>query len=162
MKNGPDFEQLYRSEHRRLEAQITRRLGSANFARDLVHDLFVKLWGKAEQIALSPAYLSSSARNMAIDHLRSEGVRQQYRASTLPEQLAAPVPTPQDELEAKQAARLFEDALRGLPERTRHVYLLHRVHKRSYKDIAWAMGISVSAVEKHIAKALLALRNAVK
>jgi RNA polymerase sigma-70 factor (ECF subfamily) len=44
-----------------------------------------------------------------------------------------------------------------LPERCREVFLLHRVESLSYSQIATRCGISVSAVEKNIARACLLL-----
>ena len=48
----------------------------------------------------------------------------------------------------------------ALPERTRDVFMLHRFEQMSYPEIARAFGISVSAVEKHIIKALRRLTEA--
>lgn len=156
-----ELEEIYRSEHHRLEAQISRKLGSSVGARDLVHDIFLRIWEKAEQLTISPAYLSRSARNAAIDHIRVEKTRRNFAITVLPDQfIGSSAATPYEELEARDRACLVEEAIRGLPERTRHVYLLHRVHNRSYKDIGEAIGVSVSAVEKHMAKAILAIRSA--
>ncbi len=47
-----------------------------------------------------------------------------------------------------------EAALRGLPERTRRIFLLNRIHGRTYAEIAQAMQLSQSAVEKHMMRAL--------
>ncbi|MBS0332735.1 MAG: RNA polymerase sigma factor, partial [Proteobacteria bacterium] len=44
-------------------------------------------------------------------------------------------------------------ALLSLPERTRTIFLLHRVDGRKYREIAKQLGISVSAVEKHMVRA---------
>lgn len=45
-------------------------------------------------------------------------------------------------------------ALGELSERTRHIYVLHRLEKMRHKEIAELLGLSVSAVEKHIIRAL--------
>lgn len=52
--------------------------------------------------------------------------------------------------------------LRGLPDRTRHVFLLHRFEDMTYRAIASQFGISVSAVEKHMMNALRALGDAME
>lgn len=51
----------------------------------------------------------------------------------------------------------MNDALEQLPERTRTIFLLHRIEGRKYREIAETIGISQSAVEKHIARAALFL-----
>lgn len=45
-------------------------------------------------------------------------------------------------------------ALNELPERTRRVFVLVRFEEMSYKLVAQRLGVSVSAVEKHVMKAL--------
>lgn len=51
--------------------------------------------------------------------------------------------------------------LGGLPQRTRQIFVSHRFEDRTYAALAREHGISVSAVEKHIARALRALSQAV-
>ena len=46
------------------------------------------------------------------------------------------------------------DALRTLPARTRTVFLLNRIDGHRYKEIGIQLGISVSAVEKHMVRAV--------
>ena len=55
-----------------------------------------------------------------------------------------------------------EAALRSLPERTRHILLLNRIHGRKYADIAKAMGLSQSEVEKHMMRALEACKASLR
>ena len=45
-------------------------------------------------------------------------------------------------------------ALEELPERTRDIFLMRRYEGLAYGDIAERLGISVSAIEKHVAKAV--------
>ncbi len=49
------------------------------------------------------------------------------------------------------------DLLSALPERTRHIFLLYRLEKMRRAEIASLFGISVSGVEKHIARAVARL-----
>jgi len=159
MRDIHEIERLYVQEHGRLEARIWRRLGNRAAASDLVHDIFLRLWEKAaEHVPLSAAYLSRCARNAAIDHLRAEHVRRNFAAGLLPEQQAVADVSPLHHLEAKDSLRQLEAIMRALPERTRHVFVLNRTHGCNYAEIAAAMAISVSAVEKHMARAILACR----
>lgn len=52
-----------------------------------------------------------------------------------------------------------ERAIQALPPRTRQVFVLHRFEDMTYPAIARGLGISVSAVEKHIIAGLKALRE---
>lgn len=154
------LEQLYRSESARLERIAIRKVGHGSGA-DVVQDTFARLWAKAlEQIVLTPAYLSRCVCNAAIDQLRSD-----KRSARLPqliteEQYIAPAPTPQQIIIAIDALRHVDRVIGQLPERTRHIFVLNRTHDCTYDEIATALGISYSTVEREIAKALLACRAA--
>ena len=58
------------------------------------------------------------------------------------------------------ARERLENVLAGLDSlgaRTREIFLMHRISGLKHRDIAARLGITVSAVEKHIAKASLFL-----
>ena len=157
--SGTQFVELYLAESGRLQRRISRIIGCRTTASDLVHDIFLRLWKrKQEGIDEAPAYLTRSARNAAIDHLRSERVRAGYVDGTVPEQRFAAPSSPHDIVAARDHLRRIDDVIRALPERSRHIFLLNRIHGRDYKEIARALGISAGAVEKHMMRALKAIR----
>ena len=154
---GKDLAALYLSERKRLERQIDRKVGCRSTASDLVQDIFLRLWEKAiEWKGDSAAYLSRCARNAAIDHLRAEKIREAYLQGEQPELFYEPPLSPQEILSAEQNIRHIEEVLAFLPEKTRHIFLLNRVHGRSFSEIAAVMGISSRAVAKHMARAVSA------
>lgn len=162
MAEPADIAALYLSESARLRRKLARMVGDQAIAADLLHDIFLRLWRRAEPLdGNDAAYLTRSARNAAIDHLRAERIRADFVKGTVPEQHAGGVPSPHAVLEAREGLSQVDTAIRALPERTRHIFLLNRVHDSSYPEIAAAMRISTSAVEKHMARALAALRKAV-
>lgn len=55
---------------------------------------------------------------------------------------------------ARQALHAATVALLGLPERTRTVFVLRRLEGQAFREIASHLGISVSAVEKHLVRAI--------
>ncbi len=56
---------------------------------------------------------------------------------------------PHRQLSGKEDLRAAVAALLALPERTRTIFVLHRLEGQKYRDVATQLGISVSAVEKH-------------
>ncbi|MET3665719.1 sigma-70 family RNA polymerase sigma factor [Caulobacter sp. 1776] len=65
--------------------------------------------------------------------------------------------TPERSLIGKEGVEGVLAVLDGLSPRTRHVFLLHRFEEMTYQRIARELGISVSAVEKHMMAALKVL-----
>jgi len=49
--------------------------------------------------------------------------------------------------------------LANLPSKQREVFLLNRIDKKKYAEIAEMLGISVKAVEKRMQKALIIIRK---
>jgi RNA polymerase sigma factor (sigma-70 family) len=62
--------------------------------------------------------------------------------------------SPERVLQGREQMARAMAALNELPERTRRVFILVRFEEMSYKLVAQRLGVSVSAVEKHVMKAL--------
>ncbi len=156
------FLQVFLAQRGRMESLVSRRVGCRATAADLVQDLFLRFWRKPQvEIEALDSYLMRCAGNIAIDHLRSEGARERVN-DNLPEPLELPQESqPQAALEASSDLRRIEAALRELPERSRHIFLLNRIHGRTYGEIAKVMGLSQSAVEKHMMRALEACKASI-
>jgi len=146
-----------------MEALVNRRVGCRATAADLVQDLFLRFWRRPlVQVEELSTYLLRCAGNIAIDHLRSEGTRVRVTEGWQPDQPDSHGSEPQAALEAGNDLRHVEAALRALPERTRQIFLLNRIHGRKYAEIAKAMGLSQSAVEKHMMRALEACKASLR
>ncbi len=149
--------QLYSEQGDRLERQIARRTGNPSIARDLVHDLFLRIWEKAVSPAgNAPAFLSRSARNISVDHLRREQVRRTHATTT--SAVAAGEDSDSDPafeaLAARQSQEAVKRAIRELPETTRRLFLMNRAEGLSFVEIAARCGMSERNVAKHMAKAV--------
>ena len=150
--------QTFLQQQGRMEKHIGRWVSCRATAADLVQDLFIRLWRRKDvQVQDLSQYMMRSARNLAIDHLRSQRSRLRNESALLPEQLIGPA-TLEDGHLANLDLQQVDAALRALPERTRHVFLLNRIHGQPYTAIAAALGISASAVEKHMMRALQACK----
>ncbi|MBV4460230.1 sigma-70 family RNA polymerase sigma factor [Pseudomonas sp. COR58] len=155
------FLQVFLSQRSQMEALVNRRVGCRATAADLVQDLFLRFWRRPlVQVEELSTYLLRCAGNIAIDHLRSEGARLRHSEGWQPEEATGS--EPQAALEAGNDLRHVEAALRALPERTRQIFLLNRIHGRKYAEIAKAMGLSQSAVEKHMMRALEACKASLR
>ena len=135
---------------------FARRLGSQD-AEDMVQEVALRLHQRqAESRIESPeGYAVQVARSVLTDRWRRESVRQRDRHVSL-EDFHHPVEeiSPARVLEGKEKLAQVLRSLEELPDRTRQVFVLHRFEELSYAAIASHMEISVSAVEKHIMKAI--------
>ena len=156
------FLQVFLAQRARMESLVSRRVGCRATAADLVQELFLRFWRRPQvEVESLDSYLMRCAGNIAIDHLRSEGARERIN-DNLPEPIQQTLESePQAALEADSDLRRIEAALRELPERTRHIFLLNRIHGRTYSEIAKVMQVSQSAVEKHMMRALEACKASV-
>lgn len=156
------FLQVFLAQRGRMENLVRRRVGCRATAADLVQELFLRFWRRPQVgIDALESYLMRCAGNIAIDHLRSEGARERVNES-LPEPLELPQESqPEAAFEASSDLRRIEAALRELPERTRQIFLLNRIHGRTYGEIAKVMALSQSAVEKHMMRALEACKASI-
>ncbi|WP_380872093.1 DNA-directed RNA polymerase sigma-70 factor [Sphingomonas sp. DBB INV C78] len=130
---------------------------------DLLQDVFLNLARSRSQahVANVAAYLFRTAANVVTAHARRQ---RSMMVSGEPD-----LGLVDDEgfgadriLISKEELRSVMDDIMALPERSRDVFLLHRFEQMSYPQIARAFGISVSAVEKHMIKALRRLNAAAK
>lgn len=145
---------------RALARCVARRLGGGEDAEDLLQTAYLRLAeAKARQTIEAPVpYLVRSAINLGIDHRRRDrwiDRREPVEHRCLDMADCAPL---QDEvLAARNRLSLMRKGLDRLTPRTREVFLMHRLDGLKYRVIAARLGISQSAVEKHIAKAVLFL-----
>lgn len=142
-----------------LIAFFQRRLRDPSQAEDLTQDLFCRLAAGPPHVVDNPeAYIFRIAANLINDHFRRETVRSRYHRHDDPardadvDQLDAA-----RFLEARESVGRVAAVLNTLPERTRHIFILYRLEGMARKEIADTFGVSVSAVEKHIATAMRTL-----
>ena len=147
---------------RRILQAVRRAVRGDNSAEDLLHSAFVRLAEYSERDSVdNPAgFLVRTAANMAVDEQRRTRVRRESSidvAGML--QISDGQPLHPEVLAARERLQKVLAALDSLGPRTREIFLLHRLDGLKYREIAAQLGITVSAVEKHIAKASLFLVN---
>lgn len=140
----------------RVRAALMRRGRTEHDADDLVQEAWVRLaCYEREQIVAKPeAFLMRAALNLSIDSHRA---RVSHGEEVLLDEVVLVDTAPGAEavvLARERLARLSL-GLSRLSDKTRDVFLAHRVDGMTYQEIAQRHGLSVSTVEKHIAKATL-------
>ncbi len=154
------FQTLFRDHYSSLCVYAKRLTGDADGAREVVQDLFVRLYeGRHTWPApgsLKP-YLYAAVRNACLNQLKQAQTRHRHH-----QQLLSRTPTGEDtdalvqlELEEK-----IWQAVQDLPEQCRKIFRMNRFEEKKNRQIADELGISVRTVETQISKALRLLRQA--
>jgi RNA polymerase sigma factor (sigma-70 family) len=129
---------------------------------DLVQEVFVRMQAShaSSPIQHLDRYLFTVAANVLTDQARRRAVRHESEHESL-EERHYPIEerTPERVLLDREALDVVASAIAELPARTREVFVLHRFEEMSGQSIATALGMSVSAVEKNIMKALRHLQG---
>jgi RNA polymerase sigma factor (sigma-70 family) len=141
-----------------LLAYFLRRVPNPAEAEDLAHDVFLRLAGvPLEQLRCADAYIFHVAANLLRDRARRWKVRNDYATTQV-----APVDAQELELHAFDPERIevarrslaaLVARLMELPERTREIFILYRIENVARRNIAQAYGLSLSTVEKEVARA---------
>lgn len=151
------LDEVVRRYYAPLFSFFRKRLRDTSEAQDLVQQVFLRLSQRPDLAAVDnpDAYIFQAASNALKDLQRRETVRQRHGAEENdPETLACSDLSPERVLQSGQAVALLAAALRRLPERTRDIFMLRCYEGLKHVEIARLYGISVRAVEKHMAKAL--------
>lgn len=140
-----------------LVAFMTTRLRCPFTARDLVQELYLKIASldAGQEIGNARAYLFRMAANLATDHQRSERRRSDILAEA-EDLLWGPTEasSPERQAMAREELRDLDRTIARMSPRTRQIFRLNRFGGWTQKQIAEALGISQTAVEKHIRRAL--------
>ena len=152
-----DVRQIYEVEAPRLRRYFQARMHAGDDAGDLVQESFARLLGCLAKTSLPrpAAYLQRIARNLLLDRRKRLETRLAAFHVPLGEQHdPAVAPDQAVRIEVEDMMHAYRRALGELPERTRNVFLLHRVDELTYKQISGRLGISIPTVQYHVARAL--------
>lgn len=141
---------------------LRARRATPEEAEDLLQDLFVKLAAHPPGPVAEPrAYLYRMAENLLLDRGRAAsrraGREQAWSDTHIAPGDADRQPSVEAALIARERLRTVDGALADLSPRTLFIFRRFRLDGIAQRDIAAELGISLSAVEKHLQKAYRAL-----
>lgn len=144
-----------------LLRHLSRRLGNNADADDILQDSYLRLQNiPADADIRNPhTYLRRMVNNLAVDRLRSRQSRERYITVQEDFDLADECPSPERAADYSQRLAHLERAVLRLPGRQRQVLMMSKFEGMSYGEIAAELGISISAVENLIMKALANCRD---
>lgn len=156
---------LARTYGRALGRFFERRVSVRADVPDLVQDVFARLSRMPDPTAIEKPehFLFVTAANVLKDHARRDAVRGRGLHDELVDgTLVSSDFLPDRVLESRQAAARLQAVLLELPERTRDVFVLRVLEGLKMAEVARALSISTRAAEKHQAKALAHVAQALE
>lgn len=124
---------------------------------DIIQNTFARFQAKINlsEIKNPKAFLYKTAYNMAIDAIRHKKVQDDYAAKERDLELnQSNEISPEKIVESRQQLGVIAKALWCMPKKRRQLLLMNRCEQLSYAEIARRIGISETAVRKHVSKAL--------
>ncbi len=155
------FTEIYNRYAESLAGFAASKLYSLDDARDIIHDLFVKLWENRDQVYITSSlksYLFSIVRHRIIDKIRKNITREEY--ASMVQSLIVPSHDSADkQVEAQELQQSIEKSLNQLPPRVREIYKLSRDEGLSNHEIAEKLNLSEQTVKNQLSAALKHLRG---
>lgn len=142
----------------RVKGALMRRGRSKQDADDLVQEAWVRLacYEQRQAVEQPEAFLMKAALNLAVDAHRAQV---SHGDQVVLDNVVLVDTSPSTEaivLARERMARLSE-CLKRLSPKSREILLAYRLEGQTYQQIGQLHGLSVSTVEKHVAKATLQL-----
>jgi RNA polymerase sigma-70 factor (ECF subfamily) len=161
--NAPRFDALVSRYRRPLLSFFQRRAVGMEDAEDLTQEVFMRLsrrfsrlhWGNPDGL------IFTVAANALIDHERHERSRRRGHHVEVDPALPADEPSAEAALSGRERLRTLVAALDTLHPNVKAVFVLCRFENLSQAEAAARLGLSVSAVEKHMMTAMARLRQAI-
>lgn len=156
------IETVYLNCRGRLVRLAATLLGDDDEARDIVQDVFLGLIERPVAADRAEAYIMTAVRNRALDRMRSLSRRQRVeRMLPLDDDILLSVADCDDDM-SDTVAEVNRFVADGLTPSVRNVVREVFYRRRSYREAAEHLGISVTTVNKHVVSALRLLRNRFK
>lgn len=114
---------------------------------------------KTRDIDSPKAFIATTARNLALNHIRSAAVRLNDPMGDRELSELTTTSSPEETLELDRKFRLYCQAVEALPKQCRKVFTLKQVYGLTQREIAKRLNISEKTVEYHVSKGLLCCRR---
>lgn len=155
----PQFEQIYKGNYRQMYRVAYSMVEDEEEARDAVSQVFAQMWQSKPDVAEAAVsgYLLTAVRHQCLHALDRRARQEQLR-----EELERERRQPQDNSRRELLRELRRIIRENLTEQDRRVLALHFDEEKTYSETARELGISPSAVNKHITQSLSKIRTILK
>ncbi|WP_299557408.1 sigma-70 family RNA polymerase sigma factor [Seonamhaeicola sp.] len=153
-----NYNLLFRKFYEPVTRYIYYKCGDLQQAEDIVQNAFVSLWRLCASITFSKAksYIYTACNNLFYNEVKHQKVVLKHQQTVTD---YTNYESPDFLIEVDEFREKLKAAINSLSVKEREVFLLSRIEKKTYNEIAEITGLTVKAVERRMSKALLELRN---
>ncbi|MBQ2344028.1 MAG: sigma-70 family RNA polymerase sigma factor [Prevotella sp.] len=154
-----EFERLFKDSYPHMYRMAFSMVENADDAKDAVHQVFAQIWRNKPRVVENSirGYLLAATRNQCLHTLRSRQLQKQME-----EELQQEITASDNEEREELLQQLRQVIDNNLTEQDRRVLSLHYDEEMTYAETASVLGISASAVNKHITRSLAKIRQTLK
>ncbi|MET0243379.1 MAG: sigma-70 family RNA polymerase sigma factor [Flavitalea sp.] len=156
------FSEIFQKHFKALRNFLSYQFGNTEEVADTAQEAFATLWQNCSKVTFDTAtgYVYKVAYNKSLKLKSHQKVVLAYEQQAVGK--SENIESPEFLLEEKQFKEKLLTAIASLNEPQRVAFLMHRIDKMKYAEIASVLGISVKAVEKRISQALTTLKDEFK
>lgn len=165
------LDNLFRKYYKILKAFACKYVEDQSIAEDIVQEVFYEIWLRKSMIDLNAylkPYLFKSVHNKCLNHLNNKYTKEKISLNQLStDSYSEPsLKSQESELEDSLLYKELESEIRkcidNLPEQCKKTYLLRHTYGLKNREIAEQLNINIKTVEKHMANALIKIREHLK
>ncbi|MBK8700895.1 MAG: RNA polymerase sigma factor [Saprospiraceae bacterium] len=156
--NLEKFNSTYCENFNKLLNYLKSKCQNSFEAEDIAQESFVKLWQHREKIesGKETSFLYTIAYNLFIDKKRRDSVRYRFQQHARCE---VNYETPEFKILSTEFDHYVQQKIQEMPKASREVFIMNKIEKRTYSEIADIIGLSIKSVEKRMSVALKTYRE---
>lgn len=158
------FRELFNRYWERLYQFASRRLKSESDAKDIIQELFIKLWLRRTELQIDTTveiYLNSIVHYEVLSYI-SRAIKDKQRKKLVAQTILPDFTQLLDSLQLEELQATVEREVNKLPEKMQQVYRLSREENLSVTEIAETLHVSEQTVRNQLNTAINKLRSGLK
>ncbi len=155
------FEELYKSYPARILKRLIRLVKDEEIAKEMLQDIFLKVWEKREHLDPEKSfrsYLFRIAENLVTDFFR-KAAHDRKMLEHLIQVSTELYNTTEETLNLVESNAALKEAIDALPEQRRKIFILCKIEGKSYDEVALMLGVSKGTINDHMVKAMRSVRK---
>ena len=159
------WEEIVRTQSRRIYNICYRFTGSADNADDLAQEVFIKMYRTLASFdpekGAFTTWITTMTRNLLVDHFRKSkqdratdsldaGLGLEEDSATLGDRIQDTAPSADDRIQRRETQEMVQKAIQKLSPELREAVILRDLQDMDYKEIAQALKVPEGTVKSRI------------